>query len=66
MINLLKFASGKDGKKDGHRSCNTYTAAVEPMQKKLGGRLLWMGAVSEVFIGLGEDHWDALRLVEYP
>ena len=66
MINLLKFISGKDGKKDGQRSYNKYTAAVEPMLKKVGGRLLWMGSVSQVFIGLSEDHWDMVLLVEYP
>jgi uncharacterized protein (DUF1330 family) len=36
-----------------------------PLLKKAGGRLLWMGSVKQLFIGLDTDPWDRVMLVEY-
>ncbi|MBN2297869.1 MAG: DUF1330 domain-containing protein [Deltaproteobacteria bacterium] len=36
------------------------------MLKKIGGRLLWMGSMDQVFIGLQKDRWDMVLPVEYP
>ena len=66
MINLLKFKTDQDGNEEGQRAYNKYAIAVAPMLEKVGGRLLWMGTVGQVFIGLSDDHWDMVLLVEYP
>jgi uncharacterized protein (DUF1330 family) len=67
MINLLKFAGGKNkGSGAGQEAYGRYAKAVAPMLEKIGGRLLWMGSVNHVFIGMSEDKWDMVLLVEYP
>ena len=68
MINLLKFKKEIDS--DGHTGedrYDRYMIHVAPILKNLGGRLLWMGTVDQVFIGSEEeDKWDRVLLVEYP
>lgn len=67
MINLLKFAGkNNDGGRAGRESYDRYAKAVAPMLEKAGGRLLWMGSVNQVFIGMPEKKWDMVLLVEYP
>ncbi|RJP76538.1 MAG: DUF1330 domain-containing protein [Desulfobacteraceae bacterium] len=67
MINLLKFKkeSEEDGK-TGEDRYDRYMINVAPMLERVGGRLLWMGAVDGVFIGSDRDRWDRMLLVEYP
>ncbi|HQG32293.1 MAG TPA: DUF1330 domain-containing protein [Deltaproteobacteria bacterium] len=67
MVNLLKFrdAGLKEGE-SGRQSYERYARAVEPMLKKVGARLLWLGSVDQVFIGEDGDAFDHVMLVEYP
>lgn len=67
MVNLLKFrdAGSKDGE-SGRQSYERYAQAVEPMLKKIGARLLWLGSVDQVFIGEAADAFEHVMLVEYP
>jgi len=67
MINLLKFKNKIDP--DGKTSVelyHRYMINVGPILESVGGRLLWMGAVDQVFIGAHDDKWDQVLLVEYP
>ena len=66
MINLLKFKPVTDSGESGRDAYNRYMAAVGPMLNNVGGHLLWMGAVNQVFIGKLHDAWDMVMLVEYP
>ncbi len=67
MVNLLRFrgAGARDGD-SGRQSYERYARAVEPMLKKVGARLLWLGSVDQVFIGEESDGFDHVMLVEYP
>ena len=59
MVNLLKFKP--DG---GAAEYAKYGAAVAPILKKIGARILFSGQARVCLIGNGE--WDAVALVEYP
>jgi len=59
MLNLLAF------KPDGGRERYLeYGAAVTPLLKKAGGRVVFQGAASPAL--LGDASWDLVLLVEYP
>lgn len=67
MINFLKFRDlAEGGKESGQEVYNRYAMNVAPMLSEVGGRLLWAGAVGQVFIGTDKDEWDQVMLVEYP
>ncbi|HNY65981.1 MAG TPA: DUF1330 domain-containing protein [Deltaproteobacteria bacterium] len=67
MVNLLKFKSeGRRSGETGRESYERYTGLVEALLRKAGGRLLWLGSVDQVFIGLDSDGFDHVMLVEYP
>ncbi|MBF0121406.1 MAG: DUF1330 domain-containing protein [Desulfobacterales bacterium] len=67
MINLLKFKNqGEKGDESGKNAYQRYALAVSAMLRKVGGRLLWMGYVEHLFIGMLDDQWDKVLLVEYP
>lgn len=67
MINLLKFKKTTEDKKEtGQEAYTRYMMNVAPLLEKAGGRLLWMGSVKQVFIGIDHDNWDRVLLVEYP
>ena len=61
MLNILKFKeqSGNDGK-SGKQSYNEYSAAVDPLLKKVGGRLIWTGKANKTVIGDYEDTPDRI------
>lgn len=67
MINLLKFkrAAGADTAA-AEKQYEQYMLRVAPMLEKVGGRLVWMADVNQVFIGTEADQWDRVLLVEYP
>ena len=59
MVNLLKF------KPDGGREAYAkYGAAVQPILKKLGARMIFSGSTEMCL--LGNADWDSVALVEYP
>lgn len=67
MVNLLKFRdAGAGNAEPGRQSYERYARAVEPMLKRAGARLLWLGSVDQVFIGEATDGFDHVMLVEYP
>ena len=67
MINLLKFKETTEDKKEtGQEAYTRYMMNVAPLLEKVGGRLLWMGSVKQIFIGTDTDNWDRVLLVEYP
>ncbi len=72
MVNLLKFkakaeyADGSDADLSGREAYARYGAEVSKLVQKLGGRMLYSGAVTSLMIGEVEDLWDMVALVEYP
>jgi uncharacterized protein (DUF1330 family) len=67
MVNLLKFReTASNEKESGEAAYTRYMIRVAPLLEEAGGRLLWMGSVKQVFIGIEADHWDRVLLVEYP
>jgi uncharacterized protein (DUF1330 family) len=72
MLNLLKFrkkAQYADGRKSELSGLEAYMLYGTPMQKLVeaqGGRLLFMGQVQSLAIGIVEDMWDVVALMEYP
>jgi uncharacterized protein (DUF1330 family) len=59
MLNLLDFKP--DG---GAERYAEYSAAVAPLLKKIGGRIIYAGAGSGALIG--PSKWDLVAVVEYP
>ena len=72
MLNLLKFrkkAQYPDGRKSELTGREAYMLYGMPMQKLVedqGGRFLFMGQVQSLAIGIVEDMWDVVALMEYP
>ncbi|MFZ5571105.1 MAG: DUF1330 domain-containing protein [Thermodesulfobacteriota bacterium] len=67
MINLLRFKKeGPGAEKNGSDLYDRYAENILPILKSIGARVLWVGDVSQVFIGGDEDRWDRVLLVEYP
>ena len=67
MINLLKFKrTDGDDTTAAEKQYERYMLHVSPMLEKVGGRLVWMADVDQVFIGTDADQWDRVLLVEYP
>jgi uncharacterized protein (DUF1330 family) len=59
MVNLLKFKPN-----GGEAEYAKYAAAVEPILKKLGAKILFAGKAQ--FCLIGHADWDMVALVEYP
>ncbi len=59
MLNLLKFQGS-----EGATAYARYGAAVNPILKARGARILYLGRAAELLIGA--ETWDAIALVEYP
>jgi uncharacterized protein (DUF1330 family) len=72
MLNLLKFrkkAQYADGRKSDLTGREAYLLYGMPMQKLVegqGGRFIFMGQVQSLAIGIVEDMWDVVALMEYP
>jgi uncharacterized protein (DUF1330 family) len=58
IVNLLKF------KPNGEAEYAKYAAGVEPILKKLGGKILFAGKAQ--FCLVGHADWDMVALVQYP
>ena len=59
MVNLLKFKPN-----GGAAEYAKYAAGVEPILKKLGGKILFAGKAE--FCLIGHADWDMVALVQYP
>ena len=66
MVNLLKFKKITEAGEPGRVAYERYGRNVLPFLKKIGARVLWLGTVERVFIGVERDRWDEVLLVEYP
>jgi uncharacterized protein (DUF1330 family) len=67
MLNLLKFKEkATEGDKTGEESYNDYGKAVDPLLKKVGGKLIWSGKVNQTIIGDSLDQPHRVFIVEYP
>lgn len=67
MLNILKFKTMlDDGSRSGKESYNDYSRAVDPLLKKVGGKLLWAAKVKSIIIGDQNDRPDRILVVEYP
>lgn len=66
MVNLLKFKERTDAGEPGRAAYERYGRAVMPFLVEIGAKVLWLGAVRQVFIGADKDRWDEVLLVEYP
>ena len=60
MLNLLRFAEGKEGQYD------EYARRAEEFLKRYGGEALYFGAGSTVLVAEPGQEWDAVMLVRYP
>ena len=72
MVNLLKFreralyGDGSDGHLSGREAYQRYGAAVGKLIRQYGGRFVFAGDVTDLFIGDVEEMWDEIALAEYP
>ncbi|MEM9676000.1 MAG: DUF1330 domain-containing protein [Bacteroidota bacterium] len=75
MLNLLRFKSIADysqlaslkPEKDisGEEAYRLYMEYTEPLLEKAGSRVLFYGSSGNFLIGLEEEKWDAVLLVEH-
>ena len=72
MLNLLKFrekaqyADGRETDLSGQEAYMLYGAEMKKIVEAGGGRFLYSGLPTRLMIGLVEDEWDAVGIVEYP
>ncbi len=72
MVNLLKYrakaqyADGSEPELSGREAYQRYAVVVEKLVEKVGGRVLYAGAVTSLFLGEVESLWDEIALAEYP
>lgn len=72
MVNLLKYrakaqyADGSEPELSGREAYQRYAVAVEKLVEGVGGRVLYAGAVTSLFLGEVEALWDEVALAEYP
>ena len=72
MVNLLKFhekAEYPDGRQSdlsGEEAYRIYGMKVAKIIHKMGGRVIYGGAISSIMLGQVEELWDSVGVVEYP
>ena len=72
MVNLLKFknkAEYKDGRETdltGQQAYQIYAKEVQEHLRKVGGKIIFSGAVSRLVLGEVEELWDWVAVAEYP
>ena len=72
MVNLLKYrdkaeyADGRESDLTGREAYGIYGQAVAKLVEAHGGRIIFAGQVSHLTIGVVEELWDDVALVEYP
>ncbi|AJA08227.1 hypothetical protein SKP52_06520 [Sphingopyxis fribergensis] len=75
MLNLVRFKD-KATYPDGHpladkaltgaEAYRHYGADSGPIFQRVGGRVVWSGAMDTMVIGPADEHWDAVFIAEYP
>jgi len=70
MLNLVRVraeAAYPDGRKaTGHEAYLAYGRESGPILAKVGGRIVWRGAMEAVLIGPLGERWDHCFIVRYP
>ena len=72
MVNLLKFkdkAEYEDGRETdltGEQAYEIYSTEVQAHIERVGGQLIFEGAVNRLMLGEVEDLWDKIAIVRYP
>lgn len=66
MVNLLKFKPVTESGETGRTVYQRYMMNTAPKLENAGGRVVWAGTASQVFIGTPEKGWDWILIVEYP
>ncbi len=70
MINLVRLherARYDDGREvSGAEAYAAYGQGAAPVLARLGGRIVWRGAMELMLIGPSEERWDLCFIAEYP
>ena len=72
MLNLLKFKEqaedegGSATESSGREAYQRYGQVASQCIQKVGGRMIFTGAVTGLLLGEIEENWDMVALVEYP
>jgi uncharacterized protein (DUF1330 family) len=75
MLNLVRYrdlAAYPDGHPDadtgrtGAEAYKAYGVESGPIFARVGGRVIWRGAMQVMLTGPAEEHWDAVFIAHYP
>lgn len=70
MLNLVKLrkqATYEDGREaTGAQAYAAYGRESAPVFSRLGGRIIWRGALEMIMIGPKDETWDLCFIAEYP
>lgn len=72
MVNLLKYRAsaayddGRDSDLSGRDAYALYSAGVRDCLAKVGGHVVFSGAVRRLMLGQVEDLWDDVAIAMYP
>ncbi|SDI08290.1 DUF1330 domain-containing protein [Lutimaribacter saemankumensis] len=70
MLNLVKLrarAEYEDGRSaTGREAYAAYGRESAPVFERLGGRIVWRGAMEQMLIGPQDEAWDLCFIAEYP
>lgn len=72
MVNLLKFKEraeypdGRDPQLSGREAYYRYGMEMKKLVEARGGRFLFAASVEGLLLGVVEDLWDEVGIVEYP
>ncbi len=75
MLNLVRFKDAATYPADhgladkgltGAEAYAHYGADSGPIFQRVGGRIVWRGAMEAMVIGPDAEHWDAIFIAEYP
>lgn len=70
MLNLVQFrdkAIYEDGREaTGAEAYAAYGRESGPIFRRLGGRVVWSGAMEHMLIGPSDERWDTAFVAEYP
>lgn len=70
MLNLVRLhdqAQYDDGRQaTGAEAYAAYGRESAPVFQRLGGRIVWRGAMEQMLIGPDDEQWDLCFIAEYP
>ncbi|MBR9843318.1 MAG: DUF1330 domain-containing protein [Rhodobacteraceae bacterium] len=70
MLNLVRLrarAAYEDGREaTGKEAYAAYGRESAPVFQRLGGRIVWRGAMEQMVIGPKDEAWDLCFIAEYP